>query len=77
MSCLLRFGDNAEMGTIVLGFGKSGISAMKLLLSTGKDVTMYDTRKDIKVPDDILKAKNEYGIEVYAGEEVADRKSVV
>lgn len=58
------------MGTIVLGFGKSGISAMKLLLSTGKDVTMYDTRKGIKVPDDILKAKNEYGIEVYAGEDI-------
>lgn len=58
------------MGTIVLGFGKSGISAMKLLFSKGKDVTVYDTRKGIKVPDDILKAKNEYGIEVYAGEDI-------
>mgnify|MGYP000986285300 CR=1 FL=1 len=44
------------MSTIVLGFGKSGISAMRLLLGKGQDVTMYDTRKDIEVPDDISKA---------------------
>ena len=58
------------MSTIVLGFGKSGISAMRLLLGKGQDVTMYDTRKGIEVPDDILKAKSEYDIKVYAGEDI-------
>ena len=57
------------MSTIVLGFGKSGISAMRLLLGKGQDVTMYDTRKDIEVPDDISKAKSKYDIKVYAGED--------
>lgn len=58
------------MSTIVLGFGKSGISAMRLLLGKGQDVTMYDTRKDIEVPDDISKAKSKYDIKVYAGEDI-------
>lgn len=58
------------MSTIVLGFGKSGISAMRLLLGKGQDVTMYDTRKDIEVLDDISKAKSKYDIKVYAGEDI-------
>ena len=58
------------MSTIVLGFGKSGISAMRLLLGKGQDVTMYDTRKGIEVPDDISKAKSKYDIKVYAGEDI-------
>ena len=58
------------MSTIVLGFGKSGISAMRLLLGKGQDVTMYDTRKDIEVPDDISKAKSKYDIKVYVGEDI-------
>ena len=43
---------------------------MRLLLGKGQDVTMYDTRKDIEMPDDISKAKSKYDIKVYAGEDI-------